>query len=208
VFVGTKVPSGYGWAFPGPGGTIRVGVGVIQPDTDANPRKLLDAVIGNKKLLRRYGLDLSGTPEVHSGILPSIAYERKLVFGNVIRVGDSANFATPSLGEGIRQCIELGRIAGEALGKAVKTGRAEPLKAYERRARRQLERDYKWGFRVNTRLARFTPRQWNGAVRRMGMAGPGGAAALLRNEFSRRKIARMSWNIGRAWVKKRLGRRR
>ncbi|OIP86765.1 MAG: hypothetical protein AUK37_02725 [Rhodobacterales bacterium CG2_30_65_12] len=205
VFVGTKVPSGYGWAFPTATGTIRVGTGVIQPDTDANSRQLLDGVVGNPKLLRRYGLKLDGPPiEVHSGILPSVAYTPNLVFGNVIRVGDSANFATPTLGEGIRQCIELGRVAGQALGLAVKTGKSAPLKAYERAARRQLARNYKWGFLVNTRYAGFTPKHWNAAVRRIGAAGPDAAVAVLRSEFGRRKIALMSWNLARTWLRKRL----
>lgn len=207
VFVGTKVPSGYGWVFPTPDGTIRVGVGVIQPDSDANPRKLLDAVVGNPELLAHYGLDLSGTPEVHSGILPSVAYDRQLVFGNVIRVGDSANFATPTLGEGIRQCIELGQVAGAALGHAVTTGRRGKLRAYERRARRQFARDYKWGFLVNTRIARFTPEQWDRAVRRIGVAGPEAAVAVLRSEYPLAKIMRMSWHGARLWMRRKLRRR-
>lgn len=207
VFVGSAVPSGYGWAFPTPDGTIRVGVGVIQPDTDANPRKLLDAVVSNPELLAHYGLDLSGTPEVHSGILPSVAYETQLVYGNVIRVGDSANFATPTLGEGIRQCIELGRVAGEALGRAIKTGRPGALKAYERRARRQFSRNYKWGFLVNTRCTQFTQQQWNAAVRRIGHAGPDAAVAVLRSEYGWKKVARMSWVVAKGLVRKRLLRR-
>lgn len=208
VFVGSAVPSGYGWAFPTPDGTLRLGVGVIQPDTDANPRKLLDAVVTDADLLARYGLSLTGTPEVHSGILPSVAYDPRLVFGNVIRVGDAANVATPTLGEGIRQSIELGRIAGEALGHAVKTGRRGRLRAYERRARRQLARDYKWGFLINTRIAGFTAAQWDRAVRRIGVAGPQAAASILRSEFSRWKIAKMSWGVGKALMRRQIRRLR
>jgi digeranylgeranylglycerophospholipid reductase len=208
VFVGRKVPSGYGWAFPTNVGTLRVGVGVIQPDTDASPRKLLDAVVANEKLLKRYGLSLPDTPlEVHSGILPSVAYDDRMVFGNVIRVGDSANFATPTLGEGIRHCIELGRVLGAALGETLKTGSRRPLKAYERRARRKLKRDYKWGFLINTRISEFTPQRWNASVRRMGVVGPEAVTGLFRNEFSRAKIARMVMAGGRRWLLARLRRK-
>lgn len=205
IFVGTNVLSGYGWAYPTAKGTIRVGVGVIQPESDANPRKLLDVVVNNKTLLKRYGLMLPDTPaEVHSGILPSVAYEKKLVYGNAIRVGDAANVATPALGEGIRQSIKFGRMAGEALGKAIKTGRSGPLKAYERRAHRQLARNYKWGFLVNTRYAKMTPPQWDSAVRRIGAMGSDAAVAVLRSEFPLLKTMRMSWGIARMWLRRRF----
>ena len=208
IFVGSNVPSGYGWAFPTVKGTIRVGVGVIQPESDANPRKLLDMVVNDKKILKRYGLTLPDTPtEVHSGILPSVAYEKKLVFGNAIRIGDAANVATPTLGEGIRQSIEFGRIAGEALGKAIKTGRSGPLKAYERRARRQLARDYKWGFLVNTRYAKMTPPQWDGAVRRIGAMGSDAAVAVLRSEYPLLKIMRLSRSVAQMWLRRRFSKR-
>lgn len=208
VFVGSKAPSGYGWAFPTAHDTIRVGVGVIQPETDASPRKMLDEVVADPELLARYGLSLEGEPEVHSGILPSVPFDPVLVIGNVVRVGDSANVATPTLGEGIRQTIELSRIAGEAIGKALKTGSRRPLKAYERRARRMLKRDYKWGYLVNTRYTQFTQERWNQAVRRIGSIGPEGAVAILRSEFSNKKIALMTWAGMRAYARSRLRRLR
>lgn len=206
IFMGAKVPSGYGWAFGTALGTLRIGVGVIQPDTDASPRKLLDAVVADEALLARYGLKLEGEPVVHSGILPSVAFDERMVWGNVVRVGDSANFATPTAGEGIRVCIDLGRELGKQLGRAVKTGRAGPLRAYERRARRQLKRSYKWGFIVNTRIARYGPKEWNASVRRMAKLDTAAVTGLLRNDFSRRKIMALALSGGRAWVKSRLGR--
>ena len=206
IFLGSKVPSGYGWAFATALGTLRIGVGVIQPDTDASPRKLLDAVVSDDALLKRYKLTLEGEPMVHSGILPSVAFEPRMVWGNVIRVGDSANFATPTAGEGIRICIELGRVLGEQLGAAIKSGRNRPLKAYERRARRQLKTNYKWGFLVNTRIAKYGPAQWNASVRRMAKLDTASVTALLRNEFSRKKIMAMASAGGRAWVRARLNR--
>jgi flavin-dependent dehydrogenase len=206
IFMGRKVPAGYGWAFGTALGTIRVGVGVIQPDTDKSPRKLLDAVVNDERYLKRLGLKLEGEPEVHSGILPSVAYDEKLVYGNVIRVGDSANFATPTAGEGIRICIELGRLLGEQLGKAIKTGSAAPLRVYERRCRRQLKRDYKWGFLVNTRAARFTPQQWNASVHRLGQLEPAAVVAMMRGEFGYGKIAKMAYAGGKGWVRSRLRR--
>jgi choline dehydrogenase-like flavoprotein len=40
ILVGGLAPSGYAWAFPRGGTRVRVGVGLIQPDTDLNPREL------------------------------------------------------------------------------------------------------------------------------------------------------------------------
>ena len=195
AFAGKKVPAGYGWAFPTAQGSVRIGVGVLQPDTDQSPRKLLDAVVQDKPYLARLGLDLSGTPVVHGGILPSVAYGERLVFGNVIRVGDCANFATPTIGEGIRVCIELGRLLGEELGQAVRTGQRKPLKRYERICRRKLARDYKWGFLVNRRAARYKPANWNAAVRRMRQVGPDALVATFRGEFPLIKIMQISRNL-------------
>ena len=203
AFFGTKAPAGYGWAFPTAQDTLRIGVGIIQPDTDKSPRDLLDAVIADGRFLKRMGLTLEGTPIVHSGILPSVAYDDRLVFGNVIRVGDSANFATPTLGEGIRVCIEFGRLLGTRLGEAVRTGRPAPLKAYERACRRKLKRDYHWGFIVNQRAAKYTPEHWNAAVRRMGMVGPDAIIATFRGEFPPAKIARMVLTFSRLYLRAR-----
>lgn len=122
ILFGSKLPAGYGSIFATAQGTLRIGVGVIQPDTDKSPRDLLDTVVTDTAYVARLGLRLEGDPIVHSGILPSIAYEKRFVFGRVIRVGDGANFATPTAGEGIRICIDLGYELGDQLGKAVKTG--------------------------------------------------------------------------------------
>lgn len=206
VFFGKKVLAGYGWAFATAQGTLRVGVGVIQPDTETSPRDLLDAVIADKAYVKRLGLSLEGVPIVHSGILPSIPYDDRLVYGRVIRVGDSANFATPTMGEGIRVCIDLGRYLGEQLGKAIKTGSDRPLRVYERTCRRKLKRDYKWGFIVNSRAARYRPKDWDNAVRRMGTVGPEAIVATLRGEFPRAKIARMVLTFTRIYLRSRMRR--
>lgn len=206
IFMGRKVPAGYGWAFATAIDTLRIGVGVIQPDTDKSPRKLLDAVVNDKKYLKRLGITLEGEPIVHSGILPSVAYDEELIFGNVIRVGDSANFATPTAGEGIRICIELGRELGHRLGETVKTGNRRPLKIYEKRCRKMLKRDYKWGFLVNSRAAKFTPQQWNASVHRMGQLEPDAIVAMMRGEFGWGKIYKMVRASAKGWTRARIRR--
>ncbi len=207
IFVGDEVPSGYGWGFPTLDGTFRLGVGIISPDTDASPRKVLDALLATG-LEQRFGLDLSGEYTTHGGILPSVPFEGKMLFGNVIRVGDSANFATPTVGEGIRVCIEFGRLLGEALGRTARTGRRWPLRRYEWRVRRRLQIDYALGFVVNRRGATFTQAHWNRTVDRLGRLDPDAVAAILKSEFPPGKILRMGWHTALAHSRARLRRLR
>ena len=79
---------------------------------------------------------------MNAGTLLSIAYDPELVFDNVIRVGNSANFATPTVGDGIRICMDH----GEALGETIRTNDPAPLKQYEADCKKALARNYHFGF--------------------------------------------------------------
>jgi len=200
-FFGESIPSGYGWGFPTPEGTFRLGVGVISPDTDLSPRAVMNTVMASDPE-QRFGIDLSGDYTVNSGILPSVAYESKLVFGNVIRVGDSANFATPTIGEGIRVCIEFGRLLGENLGKTVKTGRRWHLLKYEWACRIRMQKDYYFGFIMNSRAAKhYTAEHWDRSVARMRRIDAATFSQTLRSEFRFGKVFRMVFYSirGRIW---------
>ncbi len=206
LFFGDQVPSGYGWGFPTPEGTFRLGVGVINPDTDASPRAVLDAALANG-VAERFGIDLSDEHDVNGGILPSVPYENRLVFGNVIRVGDSANFATPTLGEGIRFSIEFGRLLGESLGRTIESGRRGHLWRYQWKCQRRFWLDYRLGFAVNRRAATTYRRQeWNRAVARMRRMDPNLLAETFRSEFRASKIARMGWSVLHRRLQRRLRR--
>lgn len=130
LFVGSSALAGYGWVFPTADGKLRVGVGVRRPDTPVSPKTLMTN-FSNSPDVQRVGLDLTGDYVVNAGTLPSIAYDPQLVFVNVIRVGDYANFANPTVGEGIRICIERGNNLGIALGEAIDTQNPALLKRFE-----------------------------------------------------------------------------
>lgn len=181
LFFGSSVPTGYGWAFPTGAGTIRLGVGVIQPETDVSPKDLMTGLLGSGAL-SRFGLSAPEGHHVNSGILPSVAFDKRLVFGNVIRVGDSANLATPVLGEGIRHCIEQGRALGEALSGG-------NLRRWERDVARKFTIRYKLGFAANTRAARYGPADWDRSVARMARLPAAEVTAFLRNDFTASMIA-------------------
>ncbi|MCY4335020.1 MAG: NAD(P)/FAD-dependent oxidoreductase [Litoreibacter sp.] len=192
LFFGAFALTGYGWAFPTNYGTMRLGVGVIRPDSDASPKDMMAALLASDQL-ERMGIPRPADEHVNAGTIPSVAYEKQLVYGDVIRVGDSANMATPTLGEGIRICIEQGRLLGEALS----AGTPKALTCWERQATRKFVLNYKIGFWVNQAAAKYTKRNWERSLRRMGrMPGPE-LLAYFRSEFTAgmllRRVCLLMW---------------
>lgn len=183
LFVGTAALVGYGWIFPAPNNRVRIGVGVIHPDTDVSPRTLMDQ-LHQSGFLKDQGLTLGARIHVNAGVIPSVAYDPQLVFDRVIRVGDTANFATPTVGEGIRMAIEFGRDLGAALGQAALTNRAAPLKRYERRCAKRFKRNYRIGFAANQRISKYDAAQWDRSVRRLSRLSEAEVIALIRSEYT------------------------
>jgi len=178
LFVGSPVLSGYGWVFPTNYNTIRLGVGVIKPDTDASPRDVMQALL-DSGFLDKLGVKVPADYEVNSGILPSEPFDQNVVFGHIIRVGDAANCATPVAGEGIRIAIEQGRSLGALLSKAIEINSERPLDYYEKSYAAKYARDYRIGFWANQRIAGYGPKDWDKSVQR-----------LARSRFSLKSILR------------------
>jgi digeranylgeranylglycerophospholipid reductase len=187
LFVGSSVLSGYGWVFPTADGKLRVGVGVIHPDTDASPKTLMKNFL-NSADVSRFNLKLGDEYVINAGTLPSIAYDPELVFGNVIRVGDAANFATPTVGEGIRLCIQHGTELGIALGQTLKTQNPATLIQYERTCKKQFQINYHFGFLANQRFSQYDINDWDKSIRRISYLSETQLVALLRSEFSTKMI--------------------
>lgn len=191
LFVGSTALTGYGWIFPTPDQKLRLGIGVINPDTDLSPRKVMDAFVAEGHA-ERYNIEIPEDYEVNSGIIPSIPYDPKLVYGNVVRTGDAANFATPTVGEGIRIAIEFGRKLGTEI-TAYLDGDTTALRRYERDAERTFKRDYKFGFMMNKRIAGYAPERWDKSVKRLSRLSELEMTALVRSNFHWRTIARTIW---------------
>lgn len=194
LFVGSSVLSGYGWVFPTADGKLRVGVGILQPDTDVSPKTLMDDFLASQDI-QRFGLNLEGGYEVNAGTIPSVAYDPKLVFGNIIRVGDSANFATPTVGEGIRICMEGGADLGHALGQAIRQNSAAPLLEFQSRSKRMLQTNYRFGFLANRRFSQYNQFDWDKSIRRVSRLSESELIALLRSEFTLKMILRASLRL-------------
>ncbi|MEM9581620.1 MAG: NAD(P)/FAD-dependent oxidoreductase [Pseudomonadota bacterium] len=191
LFFGSSALTAYGWVFPTGYGTIRVGVGVLKPVSDQSPKDVMTHFMASDDWARM-GLPEVTDSHVNAGTIPSVAYDPQLIFGDVIRVGDSANMATPTLGEGLRIVIEQGRLLGDALsaGPAAVT-------AWERQATRKFKRNYWIGFLVNSAAAQYTPAQWDRSVDRMARLPGPELRRYFKNDFTTgmliRRVCLLLW---------------
>lgn len=188
LFVGSTALTGYGWIFPTANNRLRLGIGVINPDTDLTPRQVMDRFI-KEGHAARYGVEIPPDYEVNAGIIPSVPFDPKLVYGTVIRTGDAANFASPTVGEGIRMAIEQGRHLGADISAFI-SGDITALQRYERRAIKTYARDYKYGYLMNQRIAQYAPERWDKAVNRLARLSEREVTQMLRSNFSARLILR------------------
>ena len=183
-------PGGYGWAFPCGDGRVRLGVGVLRPDSIAEPRVLLD------KLLQEFrGVAGAGAPtgaiELHSGLMPVLPPKAtRLVADGLVVVGDAAGQGSTLLGEGIRYAIEAGRIAGHAIAAADGDFAPAALATYPREWRKRTGRDLAICYAVNTRIATYGDADWDRAIRRLDRLTARQAARVFASDFS------VTWALG------------
>ena len=122
ILVGGDVaPSGYAWVFPWGRNRVRVGVGIIHPDSRADPQDYLDRLMGN---LRYYKVDVRNAQPIehHQGLIPSECFAKQFAANGILGVGDAAGHASSLLGEGIRWAIHAGRMAGTVAAHAIEKG--------------------------------------------------------------------------------------
>jgi len=183
-------PGGYGWAFPCGGGRVRLGVGVVRPDSDAEPRDLLARLMDT---FRSHAGEATpvGAIEMHSGLMPVIPPQATtLAADGLVVVGDAGGQGSTLLGEGIRYAIDAGRTAGRALVDARGDYTAARLAPYPMEWNRRHRRDLAISYAVNTRICGFRDDDWDRAVRRMKYLTPRQAARLFASDFSVR------WGLG------------
>lgn len=191
LIVGERLaPSGYAWLFPYRPGRIRVGVGVMRPDSDADPRRLLDALLALPALAET--LRGAQPVEQHAGLIPVAPLRVPMVQGGVVCVGDAASHASALVGEGIRYAIGAGEAAGRALGEAVRSGDAAALHRFERRWHARHRRDFAVAYRVNRALSGFVDARWDAAVSAIGSTPSWFVTASLRTDFRPRHLARLA----------------
>jgi digeranylgeranylglycerophospholipid reductase len=177
-------PGGYGWAFPCGDGRVRLGVGVVRPQSDAEPRVLLDKL--REEFVRITGASSGGGPlELHSGLMPVLPpHATTLVGDGILVTGDAAGQGSTLLGEGIRYAVVAGRAAGEAIVAAGGDYTARGMASYPRNWKRHTGRNLRISYAVNERIVGFGDDDWDRVIRRMDKLTSRQAAAVFASAFS------------------------
>jgi digeranylgeranylglycerophospholipid reductase len=182
-------PSGYGWVFPWGRGRVRVGVGIIHPDSSGNLDLYLDRFL---EALPRYGVNTKGAQPVehHTGLIPSERFASTFAGNGILAVGDAAGQASSLLGEGIRWAIRAGQIAGEVVAQALSQSGAgqtlsrDALLPFEQKWRRQFGMDLRLAHRINQRIARWDDRKWDERTEIIKLLTPGQFAEALKTNLT------------------------
>lgn len=175
-------PSGYGWVFPRGNQRVRVGVGLIHPDTNADPKYFLENILSQP-----FDGALSNVSrmEYHTGILPSEMFLKRTVSDGVMVVGDAGGLISTLLGEGIRFAIAIGRLAGQVASEAVMNQRFDMnfLSKFEVAWKKKYQRIFEVGAWINRQIANYTDSQWDRAVRTLSSMQPQSVLSLLKGDF-------------------------
>lgn len=186
LIMGSQVaPSGYAWAFPRGKGRVRLGVGVIRPDVEADAREYLDTFAQRLPALAPAFVGASPL-EYHTGLFPSEGVVEHFVSDGLLATGDSAGHGSTLVGEGIRFAIYSGQMAGAVAAEAVRAEdtSAAYLARYERQWRARFGREMEISYLVNQRIAAWTDAQWDEGMNLLRRLTPAQAADLLRGDYS------------------------
>ncbi|MGI8745243.1 MAG: NAD(P)/FAD-dependent oxidoreductase [Bryobacteraceae bacterium] len=185
LMVGSAVaPCGYGWAFPWGKNRVRLGVGVIHADSNANPEEYLNRLLESGPA---FGMNLQGAQpiEYHTGLIPSDGMCEKFVGDGIIGVGDSAGQPSALLGEGIRWAIHAGQMAGEITAEAIHARDCSQkfLNRYEKRWRARFGANLRLAHKINKRIAGWSDAQWDRGTELLKLLTPDQFAKALRTEL-------------------------
>ena len=186
LIMGSQVaPSGYAWAFPRGKGRVRLGVGVIRPDVDADAREYLDTFAERLPSLAPAFAGASPV-EYHTGLFPSEGVVERFVGEGLLATGDAAGHGSTLVGEGIRFAIYSGQMAGAVAAEAVRAGdsSAQFLTRYDRQWRARFGREMDISYIVNQRIASWSDEKWDEGVDILKRLTPAQAAELLRGDYS------------------------
>ena len=192
LFGSRFAPCGYAWVFPHHNGRVRLGVGLIRPDTTEDPRTYLDRLLDDATLFDGR-LHRASRLEFHVGTIPSEPALRRTVQDGLLVVGDAGGLISTLLGEGIRFAIDIGRMAGRVAAEAVVRGRYDAafLRRFERAWRRKYGHVFRLGTWINRRLARYSDAQWDRRVRSLAALEPRWVPILLKGELTPKNVTRL-----------------
>ena len=185
IMGGAYAPHGYAWVFPRGNGRVRLGVGVLHPDCDADARPYLDSIIRDLPQLTEKFRGASPV-EYHTGLFPSEGPVERFSRNGLLLAGDSGGHGSTLVGEGIRFAIYSGQMAGSVAAQAVKAGdtSATFLSRFDKQWRTRFGRDMDISYMINKHIASYTDEQWDNALDLMKRMTPAQVAQMLRGDFS------------------------
>jgi digeranylgeranylglycerophospholipid reductase len=184
--MGSKyAPRGYAWAFPRGNGRVRLGVGVLHPDSEEDARIYLDSIMHDIPQLAAKFKDASPV-EYHTGLFPSEGPLERFSRDGLLLAGDAGGHGSTLVGEGIRFAIYSGQMAGQVAAEAVKAGdvSAAFLSRFDRKWRARFGRDMDIAYMINKHIAQYSDEKWDDALDLMRRLTPTQVAQALRGDFS------------------------
>ena len=134
IWISDEFPGGYAWMFP-KGEWANLGLG-INKEIDSDLKAPLDRL--HKQLIDQGLLGEEITYRT-GGAIPVGGLREKLIYDNVIFVGDAAGLTHPITGAGISAGVMSGEMAGEAVALLLNDGDQDALADYEEEVRDQFE---------------------------------------------------------------------
>lgn len=178
-------PRGYAWSFPRGNGRVRLGVGVLHPDSDEDARIYLDRIM--RELPQFKDKFRAASPvEYHTGLFPSEGPVERFSRAGLLLAGDAGGHGSTLVGEGIRFAIYAGQMAGAVAAEAIKAGdtSAAFLARFDKRWRTRFGRDMDIAYMINKHIASYSDAQWDGALDLIKRLTPVQMAQALRGDFS------------------------
>ncbi|MDP8982524.1 MAG: NAD(P)/FAD-dependent oxidoreductase [Acidobacteriota bacterium] len=193
--VGSQVaPSGYAWVFPWGRHRVRVGVGIIHPDSADHPDAYLDRLVANAA---QFGVDLRGAQpvEYHYGLIPSDGLPDCFVGDGILGAGDAAGQPSQLVGEGIRWAILAGKAAGTVAAQAVAAGDVSRkfLMRYQTQWEAEFGVNLRIGYEINKRIAGYSDAQWDEKVELLKMLTPEQFGRAMQTNFEAGWVAKLLW---------------
>jgi len=183
-------PVGYAWIFPYGENRVRIGIGIIKPQSQADPLKLLEEFINSKHELAQK-LKPYSILEVHLGSVPNSGFIDKSYAENLLIVGDSAGQVLGIAGEGIRLALDIGSLAGKTAAEAIRKNNTTSLflSRYETRWKKKYARSISINRTMNEIIANFTDAKWDKAVNVLKDVDPAIVLALMKGNFDLKLVS-------------------
>ncbi len=202
LFGSWAAPSGYGWIFPHGDERVRLGVGLLRPDTHADPRALLQNLLSPApEIFQRLPLRASAIIETHLGSIPSVPPLSQTSTHGLLVVGDAGGLLSTLLGEGIRFAIAIGRLAGEVAVAAHRAVRFDAafLTRFDRAWRKRYGRMFAWAEIANRRFAQYDDEKWNEKIRLLARLPAEAVPPLLKGDWFDAVLLKALWQQREAW---------